>query len=158
MKSVVTVPEDVAWISHTYLHIKAAISFFMDACNQAPLIVPKMQDQKLLTLCWRSFSGFGREREYAQFANQGGQYLENNPWHTNVNNLQLTAAYLNAIINVKPEKHNWRLEPMGLAKPGKTRRSMGMGLGLARQESARWVFGLVGYLHPLVTLGYTYPV
>jgi len=32
----------------------AAISFFMDACDQAPLIVPKMQDQISLTLCWCS--------------------------------------------------------------------------------------------------------
>jgi len=54
MKWVVTVPEDVARISRTYLPIKAAMSFFMDACDQAPLILPKMQDQISLTLCWRS--------------------------------------------------------------------------------------------------------
>jgi len=44
----------VARISRTYLHIKAAISFFMDAFDQAPLILPKMQDQISLTLCWHS--------------------------------------------------------------------------------------------------------
>jgi len=44
----------VARISSTYLPIKAAISFSMDAFDQAPLILPKMQDQILLTLCWRS--------------------------------------------------------------------------------------------------------
>ena len=44
----------MARISRTYLPIKAAISFFMDAFDQAPLILPKMQDQILLTLCWRS--------------------------------------------------------------------------------------------------------
>ena len=54
MKYVVTVPEDVAGISRTYLPIKAAISFCMDAFDQAPLILPKMQDQILLTLCWCS--------------------------------------------------------------------------------------------------------
>jgi len=54
MKYVVTVPEDVARISCTYLPIKAAISFFMDAFDQAPLILSKMQDQISLTLCWRS--------------------------------------------------------------------------------------------------------
>jgi len=31
-----------------------AISVFIDACDQAPLILPKMQDQILLTLWWRS--------------------------------------------------------------------------------------------------------
>jgi len=55
MKYFVTVPEDVARTSHTYLPIKAAISFFMDVCDQAPLILPKMQDQISLTLCWRYF-------------------------------------------------------------------------------------------------------
>jgi len=43
MKYVVTVPEDVAEISCTYLPRKAAISLFMDAWDQAPLILPKMQ-------------------------------------------------------------------------------------------------------------------
>jgi hypothetical protein len=51
MKSVVTVPEDVATISGTYLPIEAAISFHMDGCDQAPLILPKMQDQTSLILC-----------------------------------------------------------------------------------------------------------
>jgi hypothetical protein len=41
----------VSRISRTYLRIKAAISFFVDACDQTPLILPKMQDQILLTLC-----------------------------------------------------------------------------------------------------------
>jgi hypothetical protein len=37
MKKVVTIPEDVARISRTYLPIKAAISFFIDFGHQAPL-------------------------------------------------------------------------------------------------------------------------
>jgi hypothetical protein len=85
-----------------------------------------------------------------------------------VNILQLTVAYLNATINVKPETQNWRLEPTGLAKPGETHRVMGTGPGLACQESAGRVFGrfwnrtdlffwskpgpLAGYLDPLLTL------
>jgi hypothetical protein len=40
----------VARISHTYLPIKAGTSFLMDSCNQAPLMLPKMQDQISLTL------------------------------------------------------------------------------------------------------------
>ena len=47
MKLAVTVPEDMVGIFHTYLLIKAAISLFMDACDQAPLILPKMEDPKL---------------------------------------------------------------------------------------------------------------
>jgi len=45
MTYVVTVQEDVAGISRTYLPIMAAITLFMDACDQAPLILPQMQDQ-----------------------------------------------------------------------------------------------------------------
>ena len=45
MKWVFTVPEDVVRISCTYLPIKAAISMIVDACDQAPLRLPKMQDQ-----------------------------------------------------------------------------------------------------------------
>jgi hypothetical protein len=54
MKQVVTVPEDVARISRTYLPINDAIFFFMDDFVQAPLILLKVQDQISLTLCWRS--------------------------------------------------------------------------------------------------------
>jgi len=76
--------------------------------------------------------------------------------------------YLNATINVKPEKQNRRLKPTGRAKPGETCRLTGTGPGLARQESACRVFGrvwnqtdrffwsepgpLMGYLDPLLTL------
>jgi len=45
MTYVVTVPEDVAGISRTHLTIKAAIFLFVEAFDQAPLILPKMQDQ-----------------------------------------------------------------------------------------------------------------
>jgi len=38
-------------ISCTYLPIKAALSLFLDACDEVPLILPKMEDQKLLMLC-----------------------------------------------------------------------------------------------------------
>jgi len=58
-----------------------------------------------------------------------------------VNILQLTVAYLNATINVKPETQNGRLEPTGLGKPGKPRGLSGTGPGLARQESAGRVYG-----------------
>jgi hypothetical protein len=82
--------------------------------------------------------------------------------------LQLTVAYLNATINVKTETQNQRLQSKGLAKPRKTRRLMGIGPVMARQESAGQVFGwvwhhthtvlrsnprpLAGYADPLQTL------
>jgi len=44
-------------------------------------------------------------------------------------------------INVKPETQNWRLEPMGLAKRGKTDGLMGTDPGLAREVSAGRVAG-----------------
>jgi len=68
----------------------------------------------------------------------------------------------------KPENENRRLEPKGLAKPGKTRGLMGTGRGLACKDAAGWVFRrfwnwtepfirskprpLVGYLDSLLTL------
>jgi len=90
-----------------------------------------------------------------------------------VNILRLTVAYLNATINVKPEKPNRRLEPTGLARPSENRQLPGMCPGLARQESAGRVFGrfwnltdpflrskpgpLAGCPDPLLTLGKTNP-
>jgi hypothetical protein len=168
MKYIVTVPEDVARISRTYLPIQAAIFFFLDVCNQAPLILPKIQDQTALTLCRRSFSGCGWVRENVCFAHQGRWYIDNEPWSNNVNILLLTVADLPATINVKPETQNRRLEPPGLSQPGETRVLTGIGLYLARQVSAGRVFGLgsnrtevflrskpgppVGYPDPLLTL------
>jgi len=70
---------------------------------------------------------------------------------------------------VKPETQNRRLDPTGLAKPGETRRLMGTGPGLARQELADRVSGriwnwtdpflrskpgpLAGYPDPLLSVG-----
>ena len=43
-----SVLEDVAEIFRTYLPIKAATFLFIDTCEQAPLILTKMQDPKSL--------------------------------------------------------------------------------------------------------------
>jgi len=74
MTYVVTVPEDVAGISHTYRPIKAAISLFMDAHDQAPLILPKLQDQYSLTLRCPSVSRWGRESFALFFCYKYGGY------------------------------------------------------------------------------------
>ena len=55
-------------ISHTYLPIKAAISLLMDACDRAPLMLPKMEDQKWLMLRRHSFSSCSRARDFVHFA------------------------------------------------------------------------------------------
>ena len=158
----------MAGISHTYLPIKAAISFFMDAWDQAPLILPKMQDQQSLMLRWRACSGCRRVRESVHLPHCGGQYVENKMSHTCVHIFRLSVAYANVTINVKPEMQNQRFELTGVFKPGETCRFKGIDPGLARQESAGGIFGLVwnltnpflrskprllaGYLDPLAIL------
>jgi hypothetical protein len=47
MKCVLTVPEDMVGILHPYLPTNAGISLVIDACDQKPLIIPKVQDPKL---------------------------------------------------------------------------------------------------------------
>jgi len=61
MKYIVTVREDVLGIFRTYLSIDAAISLFMDASDYVSLILPKRQEQKLLTIHRCSFSRWCRE-------------------------------------------------------------------------------------------------
>jgi hypothetical protein len=63
----------VARISRIHLPTKAAISFFMNVCDQAPLILLKMQDQISLMLHWRSFSWWGMEGIAICFAYNGSQ-------------------------------------------------------------------------------------
>jgi hypothetical protein len=74
MKKVVTIREDVAGISHTYMPIRAAISLFIDASEQVPLILPNMHGQKLLTLHSRSLSRWGRECLAFSCSYNGRQY------------------------------------------------------------------------------------
>jgi len=50
MKYVVTVPEDVAGISCTYLRIMAAMLLLSVAIDQVQPILPKVQDEKSLIL------------------------------------------------------------------------------------------------------------
>jgi len=50
---VITVQEDVAEISRTYLPIKAAISLFIEDGDQVPLILQKKHEQKSLTLIFK---------------------------------------------------------------------------------------------------------
>jgi len=67
--------DGVTHISCTVSDEKTARTSYMTHCHKATLRLGKMQDQKSLTLCWRSLSGCGRE--YAAFvsASEHGQYL-----------------------------------------------------------------------------------
>jgi hypothetical protein len=74
MKSVVTVWAAVAGMYLAYLPMEAAKSLFMDACDLAPLIIPKMRDQKSLALRWRSFSWCGRGHADSSLAYNDREY------------------------------------------------------------------------------------
>jgi len=75
MRSVVTVREALIGTSVAYLPVEAPNSSLTEACNHAPLRLPKLQDLKSLTLIWRSFSWWGRGRVASAFAYKGGQFL-----------------------------------------------------------------------------------
>jgi hypothetical protein len=77
MKYVVTISEDVARTSLSYLPILAAISFLMDVCNHAMFILSNVQDHISLMLCGLSFPGCGLAHENACLEHQGGYYVEN---------------------------------------------------------------------------------
>jgi hypothetical protein len=50
MKCVLTLPEDVAGTFRSYLPITAAITLFLNACDQTPLVLQTMQDPTSLIL------------------------------------------------------------------------------------------------------------
>ena len=117
-----------------------AIILFMIFCIQLPHRLPMMQDKKSLTHRWLWCSGWGREHVSLVYSHKGGRFIWKEYWHTNQNSLWLALRYLNTTINTKPETQNWRLEPMGLAKPGETCRLTGTGPGLAREDADGRVF------------------
>jgi len=79
----------------------------MNVCIQLPLRSPKMQDQKSLTLCWLSFSGWGKECFSLVFDYKGGQDITQWQRYTNVNILRLAIGYLNMTM----KRSTWILEP-----------------------------------------------
>jgi len=75
MNLVVTVREAVVGTSLAYLSWGAANSSWIEVCNHAPLSLPKLRDLKSLSLIWRWFSRWGRERVTSAFAYTGGQCI-----------------------------------------------------------------------------------
>ena len=86
-------------VSLFILRIKAADTSCMNVYIQLLLGLPKVQDQKSLTLSWLLFSGWGREQFSLVFDHESGQYIRKGQRYTNVNILQLAIGYLNATIN-----------------------------------------------------------
>jgi len=94
-------------LSLLLLPIKEANTSVMTICNQWPLRLPKMQDQKALMLRWHSFPGWGREHVSPFFEYKGGQYIQKEQQRTIVNILRLWVGYLNATIH----RTTWNAEP-----------------------------------------------
>ena len=94
-------------VSLPLLRIQVAKSPFMTMCNQSPHKLPKMQDQESLTLPWRWFPGWGRERVFPYCDYKGGWYIQTEKWPTIVNILHLTIRLLNVTIN----STTWNAEP-----------------------------------------------
>ena len=78
---------------------KAAYISFMNVCKHLPLRLPKMQNQKLLTLHWFTFAGLGREHVSLVVDYNGGHYIKIRQRHTTSNILWFTEGYLTATIN-----------------------------------------------------------
>jgi len=90
--------DGVGSVSHSLWTLKTANTSFMTVYNLSPPRLPKIHCQQSLTLCWHSFSGCGRAHVSVCVDHQGGQYIENKQWSTNVNILRLTVVYLNATL------------------------------------------------------------
>jgi hypothetical protein len=60
-------------VSLSVLPIKEANTSFMTICNLSLHRKPKIHDQESLTLRWRSFSWWGRERFTVSFAYKGSE-------------------------------------------------------------------------------------
>jgi len=74
MNQVVIVWEAIVGPPLAYQHIQAAKTLFIDVWDHIPPRLPKIQDQKLLSLCWRSLSRRGGESVALSVAQKGGQY------------------------------------------------------------------------------------
>jgi len=125
-------------VSLLLLPIKEANTSVMTICNHCPLWIPRMQDLKWLTLRWRSFPGWVRERLSTYFEHKSGQYIQNAQWRTIVNIIRLTLGYLNATMNRTTWNAIPEIRPGGLRQ---TRRNQGVdsygaGFGLPRSSGS----------------------
>jgi len=76
-RSIDTHLQDVAGsVWQSVWSIKAANNSFVTACNLLAVWIPRMHNQKLLILCWRSFSRCARESLASIFTNKCSQYFD----------------------------------------------------------------------------------
>jgi len=125
-------------VSHLVLPIKEANTSVITSCSQCPLWLPRMQDQKSLTLHWRSFPGWRRERLTTYFEHEGGQFILKEYRCTIVNILGSTVRYLHATINRATLNAKPEFGPDGSSQ---TRRNpqvdwYGAGIGLPRSRGS----------------------
>jgi len=74
-RSVDTHYHDGAWsVSLSFFPIKAANTLIIYRIYHTVFDLPDLQDQKSLTLCWRSISEWGREHEARSLAYKTSQY------------------------------------------------------------------------------------
>jgi len=76
MNYIVIVWEAVPGTLLPYLPLKASNSRYIDVSNHSPIRLPMMQDQKSLSLSWRSLSRWGRECVALSSAYKGSQYWD----------------------------------------------------------------------------------
>ena len=139
----------------------------MTVCNLSPLRLPRMLDQKLLTLRWHSFSGWGSEHLSGWFDHMGGQYIERRQWCSRVSISRFSVESLNAIVNRK----SWITDQeIGTSESCETPPNLqvdgsgsGFGLPWCRMSCFGWFWNrnetfvrcdprlLASYLRPLLT-------
>ena len=116
------------------LPIKHANTSVMTICNLWPLRLPKMQDQKSLTLRWCSFPGSGRECLSPSFDHQGGHHIQKRTPRYNLNILQLILGYFNTTMNWTVWNAEQEIGPDGSSQ---TRRNPGITRYVARSGPPR---------------------
>jgi len=111
-RSVDTDFQDVAG-SLSFLHwpIKEADTSVMTNCNRWPLGLPKMQDQKSLTLHWPSFPWWVMECFSLCFDYKSGLFIRKEQRHTIVDISRLPAGFLNATTNTTTQNTDLEIAP-----------------------------------------------
>jgi len=132
------------------LPIKHANTSVMTIRNLWPLRLPKMQDQKLLTLCWRSFSGWCREHLSPFFAYKGSHYIQKDHRGTIINLLRLIEGYLNATINTTTRNAEPEIVLDGSSQTRQNPRLDGYGAGFGPPRSHGLCFWMVLELNQTV--------
>ena len=130
-------------VSLLVLPIKHANTSVMNICNPWPLRLPKMQDQKSLTLHWRSFPGWCRECLSSFFDYKGGHYIQKEHQGTIINILRLIVGYLNATIHRTTRNAELEIGPTGSSKTRRNPRVDRNGAGFWLPRSCRLGFWTV---------------